>query len=304
MVCLFLCLDWCWGSAAAAGLAYVGADALDGITGGDTVIVDTRPLAACSERSLAGAHCLPATDLVGPDGELPSPPDLLWALGTAGLSGHESALVVGAHGEARDFVAGLLYLAGQRRVEVLRTPIGKVMASARYRTGPGRARGILQDPIYTATMRDRLVVLRAELRRDLDAGDAPEPVDGRPAAQFRRAGHIPGARNLPLARLAARPGAAAALSARGRYVAYGNDPMASVALFTRLRAGSPAATKVLLGGWRAWHTAPGYPVAGGRVKAAQAPATWWWRAAGAAMVIAALVLLALIFTNRKAQRWT
>lgn len=41
------------------------------------VVVDTRALAECRARSLAGARCLPADDLLGPQRRLPSARDLL-----------------------------------------------------------------------------------------------------------------------------------------------------------------------------------------------------------------------------------
>ena len=36
----------------------------------DAQIIDTRALAMCQQRSIVGAHCLPASDLFGPGGVL------------------------------------------------------------------------------------------------------------------------------------------------------------------------------------------------------------------------------------------
>ncbi|MDP2811126.1 MAG: hypothetical protein Q8O34_13345, partial [Rhodocyclaceae bacterium] len=80
------------------------------------VVIDSRPLADCKRASLSGARCLPAEDFLGPQRRLPSERDILWLLGTAGLAGSETVLVVGQDATARDFVAGLLYLAGQKSV--------------------------------------------------------------------------------------------------------------------------------------------------------------------------------------------
>ena len=91
------------------------------------VIVDARPFADCRAKSLADARCLPAGDFLGPQRRLPSARDLLWLLGTAGLSGEESVLVVGQDAAARDFVAGLLWVAGQRSVHVLTEPVGRLL---------------------------------------------------------------------------------------------------------------------------------------------------------------------------------
>ncbi|MEJ2509287.1 MAG: rhodanese-like domain-containing protein [Gammaproteobacteria bacterium] len=295
-------LLWCT-HALAADLTYVEPGGLGGelATTPAPVIVDARPLTDCLKRTLAGAHCLPATDLVGPNGELPSPPDLLWALGTAGLSGHERVVVVGDRGEARDFVAGLLYLAGQRRVDILPTRLAQALATGRYRTGPGRRRGIVRDPIFTAPMRDRSIVLHRELRHTLDGASDLVPVDGRTAQAFER-GHIPGAINRPLAALVA--GDDAAPVPQRDYVAYGQDPMSSIALFTRLRAADAGRVQVLIGGWRAWRAVPGYPVAGGAEQDGGASSALVWRAVGLVLVIGAVALMVMTFSTRKAQRWT
>ena len=87
------------------------------------VIVDVRPQELCLKGSLSGARCLPAADFFGPHGRLVNFPDLSWLLGTAGLSGSEHVFVVGISPLKRDFVAGMLYLAGQEKVTILRLPL-------------------------------------------------------------------------------------------------------------------------------------------------------------------------------------
>jgi hypothetical protein len=137
---------------------------------GETVI-DTRPLADCKRASLPGARCLPAEEFLGPQRRLPSERDILWLLGTAGLDGSETALVVGQDATARDFVAGLLYLAGQKSVRILTGPLPRL-------AGGGQERGMVRSAVWTAPMRDRLWVLGADILRDkpilVDAG-GPTP---------------------------------------------------------------------------------------------------------------------------------
>lgn len=307
---MVVCLVLWSGYAGAAELRYV--DTIPVHAG--IVVVDTRALQTCLRATIAGAHCLPATDLIGPQGQLPNFADLSWALGTAGLSGRETVLVAGARSERRDFVAGLLYLAGQRRVDILTTPLARLLAAGHLDTGPGRARGMLSDPIYTATMRDRLIDLAADLKRALRAHADVVAVDGRPSSDYRRLGHVPGALNLPLSRVDVRSVRARLLdgapSASARhYVAYGAGPMDSIALFTRLRAaGVPA--RVLIGGWRAWAGAPGIgghgaslPAHAVKTESGAPAATAWVRAAGVVMIAGALLLFAMAFAKRKGQRW-
>lgn len=172
---------------------------------GETVI-DSRPLADCKRASLPGARCLPAEDFLDPQRRLPSERDILWLLGTAGLAGSETALVVGQDATARDFVAGLLYLAGQKAVRIL----SGTMPRLDGRADGGRERGMVRSAVWTAPMRDSLWVLGADIVRDkpilVDAGGS------KPAA------------------------------ANGVVVA--EDAYQAIARFTRLRAGQGIAVRV------------------------------------------------------------
>ena len=221
------------------------------------VVVDARPLAACREKSLAGARCLPAADFLGPHNRLPSARDLLWLLGTAGLSGEEAVLVVGQDAVARDFVAGLLHVAGQRSVRVLTEPVGRLLEQGAA-AGAGRERGMIREAVFAAPMRDGLLLLRDELR-----ALRPQPLllDGRTeneywgeTARAARAGHLPGAVSLPALRLRAALGPAAAkpVLPEGAAVAYAHDAYEGLAYLTLLIAGHQAPARLYAEGWAEW----------------------------------------------------
>lgn len=242
-------------SHAGEGLTYVQA-----VAGGEkVVIVDCRERSRCQERSLAGARCIPAGDLAGPQGELPSFRDLLWLLGTAGLSGRETVLVAGDEPLARDFVAGVLFLSGQHRVQVLQGRLSEMLRDPRHATGPGRIRGMLREPIYRASVREERIVLAGELRRMLSRGDDLVAVDGRAdggvpsRAAARTVERIPGAVRMPLRQLYRQPLAEAGSPSRPvPHVAYGYGARESIALLTYLTATTDADVRVLLNGWRGW----------------------------------------------------
>ena len=214
------------------------------------VIVDSRPLSACRVKSLPGARCLPAEDFLGPHRRLPDARDILWLLGTAGLGGAEEVLVVGESAQSRDFLAGLLYVAGQRSVRVLTEPVGRVLAAD---AAPGRERGMTREAVFAAPMRDRLLVLQNELRA---MQPAPLLLDGRTDREYwgetvraQRGGHLPGAVSLPEAPLRAAP---PPVLPQGEAVAYAHDPFEGFAYFTRLRAGHGVAAKIYAEGWAEW----------------------------------------------------
>jgi len=238
------------------------------------VIADTRAADACRAKSLEGARCLPSADFIAPQSRLPDERNLLWLLGTAGLTGDEHVLVVGDDAVARDFVAGILHVAGQRDVRVLTEPVSRLIASG-ANAAPGRGRASIREAVYTAPMRDGLVVLRREL-----VAMRPWPVvlDGRSDREYRgesaravRTGHLPGAISLPAARLRAAldPASARPLlpeSSGAAPIAYAHDAYEGLAYLTLLVAGHGVRARLYAEGWSAWATdgslpadAVGYP---------------------------------------------
>jgi len=210
----------------------------------------------CQKRSIAGAHCLPANDLHGPGGELASFADIFWALGTAGISGRETILVTGERPGDRDFVAGLLYLCGQARVEILNTPIETVLRQGLRPTGQGRPRGILRHPVYDASMRDQLIVLPAELAHALANNRHVVPIDGRRLSAS------------PLASVK-DPATSPTRSQPVYYVAYAQSPMDSIALFTHLRASGTdqhVDIRVMPAAWRSGIAQPHRPISHNEMK--------------------------------------
>lgn len=162
----------------ASALAHAGTDfAVTDRIETDSVVVDSRPLRDCLHASLPGARCLPAADFLDPQGRLPAERELLWLFGTAGLTGEEKVLVVGDSAGSRDFVAGLLYLSGQRRVHVLTAPLGPLLA-ARTDAIPGGERGMTRTAVFVAPMREHLWLVSREEAAAVPAGNvvlAPTP---------------------------------------------------------------------------------------------------------------------------------
>ncbi|MCC7327783.1 MAG: rhodanese-like domain-containing protein [Burkholderiales bacterium] len=231
------------------------AAAVDGV-----VIIDSRPIGDCRAKTLAGARCLPAADLLGPHRRLPDARNLLWLLGTLGLAGDEQVLVVGQDVVARDFVAGLLHVAGQRSIAVLTEPVGRLLEGGAA-TGAGRERGMIREKVYVTPMRDDLLVLRDELVR---MHPLPMLLDGRTDAEYwgetaraSRAGHLPGAVSLPALHLRSALNPSAAQPPLPdvrdvRPVAYAHDPMEGLAYLTLLVAGHGVPVRLYAEGWAEW----------------------------------------------------
>lgn len=281
----------------------------------DAVAIDARPAPACQTMTVKGARCLPPDSFLGPHRRLAATPDMLWTLGASGLSGGETVMVIGDDPTARDFVAGLLYLSGQRQVLILRMPVNQALASPQASSGPGTVRGVVRETVFHAAMRDELWVLRGELAAQLQSAQPPFLIDGRSESEYwgetvrtARGGHLPGAESLPAASLRAalaRNEKDGVVSAEP--VAYAHDAVEGIAYFTLLRAGLGVAARVYPGGWSEWASDGTLPAdaatfpdrAAARTPALSSPAqsasrVWLWMLASAVMgALAAIALLQL-----------
>lgn len=117
---------------------------------GGYAVLDIRDEDRCLERAPPDARCLPASVLLGADGETPlSFHALRWVLGTHGLSGEETLVIYPGSVVPQDdalAVAALLYLAGQAEVLVHLGP-------ATESDDGGAFRALWREVIYTRPMR-------------------------------------------------------------------------------------------------------------------------------------------------------
>jgi thiosulfate/3-mercaptopyruvate sulfurtransferase len=228
--------------------------------GPNPTLIDTRAEASCVAATVPTSVCLPAEAFFGPHRRLASARDISWVLGTAGLHGNETVLVLGADPIRRDAVAGLLFLSGQKTVFILNAPMHEAFGQSESDWTPGRARGILREAIHRGPWRDTDIILRSELAHSLAQERALRLLDGRPADEYwgariraRRGGHLPGAEHAPAAELRAALSRGETIPlAAGPVVAYGQDPLMGLAYFTLLRAGFGIDVALYPGGWREW----------------------------------------------------
>ena len=215
------------------------------------LIIDVRQLDKCEKASLPGAHCLPLRDVLGPHKRLANISGLLWLLGTVGLSGFEHVMVIGDRARDRDFMAGLLYIAGQKKTTILETVISNNSALAN-RLEAGTVRGRTREKVFQASMRSQLVVLRSELLGMIRSSAPPVILDGRSEQEYwgavvraARGGHIPGAQLAPSSGRLDRD------EGDDMPVLYGHDAYEGLAMLARsLARGYPA--RLYLEGWAGW----------------------------------------------------
>lgn len=223
-------------------------------------IIDTRNQESCIKQSIVNARCLPAATFLGPHGRLVNMSAVLWILGTAGLDGSEPVLVVGGTTEDRDFIAGLIFLAGQFRVTVLNVPLNHAIKNKKNILAPGMAKSNTREKVYQAQVRDNLIVLRGDIVGWLSHGNAPVILDGRSEKEYwgemvrgSRGGHIPGADLLEKVKLRKNlTNGTALLPLSGSPVAYARNALEGISYFTLLRAGGGVNARVYLGGWSDW----------------------------------------------------
>ena len=227
-------------------------------------VIDTRPADLCRKASLSGARCLAPEQVLGPHRRLPNFSGLLWLLGSAGLSGEERVLVVGDSANRRDFIAGLLYLAGQQQIAVLDT---RISGSTEISAAPGLVLSNIREKVFVAPMRSGRVVLRNELQALLASGNPPPLLDGRSEREYwgervrgARGGHLPGAQHFASTAVNSAANVGIAFSSpAGDPIAYGHDGYEGLVYLARLVANG-IASRVYLEGWSGWASDGALPV--------------------------------------------
>ena len=111
-------------------------------------VIDIRDTQSCTIGSLPRARCLPVGHFVDRNGTVISFHALRWLLGTVGLTGGETVLVIGAAPEDTHRVGALLHQAGQRRVLMLDKPF-----HAPANAPSGTPRSLSRETVFTAPMR-------------------------------------------------------------------------------------------------------------------------------------------------------
>ncbi len=236
----------------------------------DATVVDARDGDNCPRRSLAAGGggavlCLPPRALLGPQGRLLAPRALLWRLGTLGLTGAEAVLVVGDAPEGRDFIAGVLHLAGQAEVAVLDRPLTPLLAAGAA-TAAGMTASSVRLAVYAAPARDHRLLRRDEVAARLRRGGVLL-LDGRDEEAFwgatvlaARGGRLPGAQSLPAALLRQARGAEVppvlAPPPGREAIVYAADARAGIAYYTLLVAGFGVDARAYAGGWAEWAASP------------------------------------------------
>ena len=229
-----------------------------------TVILDTRPIIKCEKQTLPGARCLPANDFIGPHGRLVGFSNIAWVLGSAGLTGNESVLIIGRNPIKRDFVAGLLHIMGQAQVSIFIKSLNSVNGLKE----PGLERDTFRTAIWQAPIRNDAIIFKHELRDILASIPNQILLDGRPENSYwgktvsaSRGGHLPGADHMPARRLRADVIRGHALGpATKNAIVYAHHAIDGIAFMTLVIAGTETPVRVYPGGWAEWANDGSLPV--------------------------------------------
>ncbi|MFK5913706.1 MAG: hypothetical protein QM484_04955 [Woeseiaceae bacterium] len=219
------------------------------------VLIDTRVDKLCKSSSIEGARCLSTKEILAPYRRFPSLREITWLLGTLGLSGKETVVIAGLPGLNRDFVAGVFYLAGQRKIKILKPSISRVLKEEKYKRENGRGRSMSRKVIYEVRPREEQIILRQELWQIIKKNKALRLLDARSDMEYWgkkirgiRGGHIPGAERWDRRKNKAE----FELKTTVRSIFYAHDPFETIALFVRMQARETKRHSVFIEGWRSW----------------------------------------------------
>lgn len=220
-------------------------------------ILDTRIQSECEAASLPNAMCLPIESFLAANRRLANFSGVLWKLGSAGLAGDEHVLIIGNNPTRKDFLAGLLILAGQRRISVLDPPLNDAaLASLTEASNAGNRPANTRIKVWQEPMRSELIVLHSEMKSIIEKGTR-YILDGRTESEYWgqkihaiRGGHIPGADlNSYTTWVKSNEGEMPDLPQQP--VVYATDAFDGLAYFSRLFA-KGIEPHVYLDGWARW----------------------------------------------------
>ncbi len=244
------------------------------VTNGETAlrqgaqVIDARPLKQCLKKSVRGARCLPVASFFGPHNRLASFININWLLGTAGLSGQEHVLIVGNNAQERDFIAGVLFVAGQKNISILTQQMKRGGGFSEKFLGSGVERMETRTTIYRGIARDKAIIFKKELAKILSLDSSTVLIDGRSENEFwgatvrgLRGGHIVSARHLSSSRLRSLANSGEATHIENRdTIIYGHNAFEGFALLTLMQAGFDITARVYPGGWAEWSADSSMPI--------------------------------------------
>jgi len=245
-------------AAAASSITYVNS------IPGKARIIDVREINDCKKSTLATASCLPVEDLMASTQRLANFSGLLWKLGTIGLDGSEHVLVIGNGVARKDFVAGILYLAGQHKISILENSVSDLAnPSSKWSFSKGTIAASTRKQVWQSQMRSNQIVLHNEMAEIVLANNFLI-LDGRSDAEYwgqvvkaHRGGHIPGADYSGYTHWIESPGNSESdsivnsLSADQPIIVYAADTYSGISYYTRVIAAGLTA-RVYLDGWVRW----------------------------------------------------
>lgn len=238
----------------------------------NTKIVDVRDVSECRKSTLQSATCLSVEDLMASRQRLANFSGLLWKLGTIGLTGSEHVLVVGNSVARKDTFAGILHLAGQRKISILDVSISDLTESkTAWSFSKGTTAPSTRTQVWQIPMRSDRIVLHNEMVQIVFA-DNSLILDGRSDAEYwgqvvkaHRGGHIPGADSSSYTHWIESPGSnnsgtpADVIKTEQTIIVYAADTYSSIGYYTRAIAAGLTA-HIYLDGWVRWAAQSDLPV--------------------------------------------
>ncbi len=231
-------------------------------------LIDVRKQTDCLQQTLTNAICLPVESLLTDRARLANFSGLLWKLGTAGLAGSEHVLILGDNMARKEFMAGVLHLAGQKKITLLHQPLTEFADNQKQKNKQFFSSGSALPPtrtvVWQALMRSENIVLHKEMQKLQQSGTAMI-LDGRSDADYwgqtiraARGGHIPGADSSPYTQWQLDSNTLSA-NEHAPVIAYAADAYTGIAYYTRLIAAGQN-TRLYIDGWRRWAADARLPV--------------------------------------------
>jgi len=126
----------------------------------NATFIDTRDLSKCKFRTIQKSKCIPINGLINKDNII-SFRDFYWLLSVNNLNHLDEVVIFGKTMKEAKLFAGMLYLAGHKKIYLLDMAIKDIYK--KFKLGKGMERGLFRTKIYEGKFQSHLILSEKNL---------------------------------------------------------------------------------------------------------------------------------------------
>ena len=126
----------------------------------NTIFIDTRDLSKCKFKTIHKSKCIPINGLINKENII-SFRDFYWLLSVNNVNHLDEVVIFGKSIEEAKLFAGMLYLAGHKKIYLLNMTIKDIYKN--FKLGKGIERELFRTKIYEGELQSHLIMSEKNL---------------------------------------------------------------------------------------------------------------------------------------------